>query len=72
MATNMPDPTPNADTLGYKTIFIEFEARPVELTPEELRRPRYGRPDPRRYLSDDAPPANPPDAPPPGGTPGPV
>jgi hypothetical protein len=70
MTTDIPESGP--DTLGYKTEFVAFEARPVELTPEELARPQYGRPDPRRYLADDTPPANPPDAPPPGGTPNPA
>jgi hypothetical protein len=72
MVTDTPEPTPNPNTLGYKTVFVAFDARPVELTPEELARPLYGRPDPRRHLDDDAPPPSPPDAPPPGGTPNPA
>jgi hypothetical protein len=68
MATDTPEPTPNPDTVGYKTEFIVIECEGVELTPEVLALPRYGRPDPRRYLADDTSPPSPPDAPPPGGT----
>lgn len=50
--TPTPPADPNPTTVGYKTIFVEIEAEPVELTPEELNRPRYGRPNPRRYLED--------------------
>jgi len=48
-----PDETnPNPTTCGYRTILVEIEGEPIELTPEELARPLYGRPSPRRYLED--------------------
>jgi hypothetical protein len=67
--TPTPSPDPNPATVGHKTLLIEIEVEGVELTPEELNRPRYGRPNPRRYLdasefSPEQPGETPPDKPP--------
>jgi hypothetical protein len=63
MTPNWTPPNLNPDTYSENTVFVEFESAGEELTPEVLNRPRYGRPDPRRYLPDDErPPADPPPA----------